>query len=72
MVTMAYYLGHRFYLRKQKIRSLKLSNRIWLVFLSLFVFMLVILGMNFQWTQLANTSLRVYKEDILFLLLYYY
>ncbi len=22
MVTMAYYLGHRFYLRKQKIRSL--------------------------------------------------
>ena len=55
-----------------KNKKFKLSNRIWLVFLSLFVFMLVILGMNFQWTQLANTSLRVYKEDILFLLLYYY
>lgn len=37
-----------------KNKKFKLSNRIWLVFLSLFVFMLVILGMNFQWTPVGK------------------
>lgn len=54
MVTMAYLFGTPILFEETKNKKFKLSNRIWLVFLSLFVFMLVILGMNFQWTPVGK------------------